>query len=65
MKHPVMIATMLSTLAFTVAAAPARAETTVVKKVHRGEFGGAHKKVIIKRHGMGGTTVKKVIRHDD
>jgi hypothetical protein len=65
MKHPVVFATMLSTLSLIVAAVPAKAETTVIKKVHRGEFGGVHKKVVIKRHGMGGTTVKKVIRHDD
>ena len=51
-------------LALSAAAAPAFAETTVIKKVSHGEFGG-RKKVIIKKHRMGGTTVKKIIKHDD
>lgn len=57
-----LILAVLAPLAASVAIAPALAETTIVKK-SRGEFGG-RKKVVIKKHGNG-TTVKKVIKHDD
>lgn len=59
----VILLALLAPLAASVAVAPALAETTVIKKT-QGEFGG-RKEVVIKKHGMGGTTVKKVIKHDD